>query len=92
MDSETLSQRGMEGDETGVGFSCLDEAQGTQPGSVLVYVDVADVDATIARARELGAPVYLDKTEIPAVGWMAVFGEPSSCRIGVMQPMPRALA
>ena len=45
-----------EGDETAVGFAPVDEAQGTLPGSVLVYVDVAGVDATIARARELGGP------------------------------------
>lgn len=78
-----------EGDETGIGFAPVDEAQGTLPGSVLVYVDVADVDATIAWARELGAPVYLDKTEIPTVGWMAILGGPGGSRIGVMQPMPR---
>ena len=69
--------------------NCVNEAQGTLPGSVLVYVDVADVDAIIARARELGAPVYLDKTEIPTVGWMAIFGDPGGNRIGVMQPVAR---
>jgi len=78
-----------EGDETGIGFSPIDEAQGVTPGSVLVYVDVADVDAAIAQAKELGAPVYLDKTEIPTVGWMAVFGDPGGNRIAAMQSMPR---
>ena len=78
-----------EGDETGIGFSPTDEAQGVTPGSVLVYVDVTDVDAAIARAKELGAPVYLDKTEIPTVGWMAIFGDPGGNRIAVMQSMPR---
>jgi len=77
-----------EPDETGVGFAPVSEAQGTLPGSVLVYVDVDDVDATIARAKKLGAPVILDKTEIPTVGWMAVFADPGGNRIGVMQPMP----
>jgi predicted enzyme related to lactoylglutathione lyase len=80
---------GFEGDQTGVGFSPVDEAQGVTEGSVLVYVYVADVDATIARAKELGAPIILDKTEIPTVGWMAVFGDPGGNRIGVLQPMPR---
>ena len=75
--------------ETGVGFSRIDEAQGVSAGSVLVYVDVADVDATIARAKELGAPICLDKTEIPTVGWMAILGDPGGNRIGVMQSMPR---
>lgn len=75
--------------ETGVGFSKVDEAQGVAPGSVLVYVDVADVDATIARAKKLGAPIHVDKFEIPTVGWMAVFGDPGGNRIAVMQAMPR---
>jgi predicted enzyme related to lactoylglutathione lyase len=74
--------------ETGIGFSAVNEEQGVAPGSVLVYVDVADVDATIARAKELGAAILLDKTEIPTVGWMAIFGDPGGNRIGVMQGMP----
>jgi predicted enzyme related to lactoylglutathione lyase len=74
--------------ETGIGLSSVNEEQGVVPGSVLVYVDVADVDATIARAKELGAPVFLDKTEVPTIGWMAIFGDPGGNRIGVMQRMP----
>lgn len=81
---------GFERGETGMGFSPVDETQGVMPGSVLVYVDVADVDATIARAKELGAPIYMDKFEIPTVGWMAIFGDPGGNRIGVMQSMPPA--
>jgi predicted enzyme related to lactoylglutathione lyase len=75
--------------QTGVGFTPVNEERGTLPGSVLVYVDVADIDATIAHARELGAPIYVDKMEIPTIGWMAVFGDPGGNRIGVLQPMPR---
>jgi predicted enzyme related to lactoylglutathione lyase len=76
--------------QTGVGFSPINEEQGVTPGSVLVYVSVDDVDATIARAREFGAPIFVDKMEIPTVGWMAVIGDPGGNRIGVMQPMPMA--
>jgi predicted enzyme related to lactoylglutathione lyase len=78
-----------EGDQTGVGIPPVNEEQGYAAGSVLVYVDVADVDATIARAKELGAPIFMDKMEIPTVGWMAIFGDPGGNRIAVMQPMPR---
>ena len=74
--------------ETGVGLAPVSEEQGVAPGSVLVYVDVPEVDATIARAKELGAPILVDKTEIPTVGWMAVFGDPGGNRIAVMQTMP----
>ena len=79
-----------EGNETGVGFSDVnDERHDDEAGSVLVYVDVADIDATIARAKELGAPVLMDKFKIPTVGWMAVFGDPGGNRIAAMQPVPR---
>jgi predicted enzyme related to lactoylglutathione lyase len=74
--------------DIGMGFSPIDEERGTPPGSVLVYIDVADVDATIARAKEVGGQVLMDKMEIPTVGWMAVFGDPGGNRIGVMQRMP----
>ena len=60
------------------------------PGGVLVYVDVTDIDATVARAKELGATVLMDKTEIPTVGWMAIFGDPGGNRIGAMHPMPQS--
>jgi predicted enzyme related to lactoylglutathione lyase len=78
-----------EGDETGIGFSPVDAEQGVEAGSVLVYVDVADIDVTIARAKEIGAPIFMDKYEIPTVGWMAIFGDPGGNRIAAMQRMPR---
>jgi hypothetical protein len=71
--------------DTGIGLSPVNEEQGTMPGSVLVYVDVADIDATIARAKELGAPIYMDKFEIETVGTMAIFGDPGGNRIAAMQ-------
>jgi predicted enzyme related to lactoylglutathione lyase len=75
-----------EGDTT-MAFVPVNEEQNTMPGSVLVYVDVDDVDATIARAKELGAMVIMDKMEIEGTGWMAVFGDPGGNRIAVMQRM-----
>ena len=38
--------------------------------------------------EELGAPIFLDKTEVPTIGWMAILGDPGGNRIGVMQRMP----
>ena len=82
---------GFEDRQTGVGFSPVDDERSTvEAGSVLVYVDVADIDVTIARAKELNAPILLDKTEIPTIGWMAIFGDPGGNRIGVMQGMSPA--
>lgn len=80
-----------EGDQTGVGFSPVGDPRSSAgaAGSVLVYVDVADIDATIARAKQLGAPILMDRYEIPTVGWMAIFADPGGNRIAAMQAMPR---
>lgn len=74
--------------ETGIGFRHAAEMQGLTPGSVLVYVQVDDVDAAIARAKELGAPIYKDKTQVPSGGWMAIVGDPGGNRIGLMEYVP----
>lgn len=83
---------GFEGDQTGVGFSPAGDERSSvgATGSVLVYVDVADIDASISRAKELDAPILREKMEIPTVGWMAIFGDPGGNRIAVMQRMPPA--
>ena len=80
-----------EGDTT-LAFSPVNEEQGVMPGSVLVYVDVADVDATVARAKDLGATIFMDKMEIPDVGWMTLIGDPGGNRIAAMQRMPQQAA
>ena len=74
--------------ETTLGFSSVDESQGVMPGSVLVHVDVADIDALLARAKEIGATILLDKMEIAGVGWMTIIGDPGGNRIGAMQRAP----
>ena len=78
--------------ETTLAFSPVDEEQGVMPGSILVYVDVDDIDATIARAKELGAVIFMDKMEIPDVGWMTVIGDPGGSRIAAMQRMEQPAA
>jgi predicted enzyme related to lactoylglutathione lyase len=54
----------------------------------LVRVDVAGVDASIARVKEMGAPILMDRMEISIVGWMAVSGDHGGNRIAVAQRMP----
>jgi hypothetical protein len=74
--------------ETGIGLAEVNPEMGVTPGSVTIYADVVDIDATLRRARELGAPIYMDKTEIPTVGWIAIVGDPGGNRIGLMQSLP----
>lgn len=47
-------------------------------------VAVADVDATVARARELGGVVHMGPVDLPSVGRYAVLADPTGCTLSVM--------
>jgi hypothetical protein len=52
----------------------------------LAYVTVHDVDATVARARELGATVMRPPADIPTVGRYAVLADPQGALIAPYKP------
>lgn len=57
------------------------------PGVCLTaYFHVEDVEATLAKAAELGATVLVGKTAIPNVGHFAIIADPEGITIGLMQP------
>ena len=45
--------------------------------SLLVYLATDDIDATLAQIEAHGGKTVLPKTEIPHVGWWAVFTDPT---------------
>jgi len=66
----------------GGGFTNVD-GQMTNEGDVNIYVQTDDIDATLARASELGATTLLGKTEIPGMGWFAFLRDPSGTKVGL---------
>jgi predicted enzyme related to lactoylglutathione lyase len=50
-------------------------------------VQVADVDATVAKAKSLGAQVYVQPSDIPKIGRFAVFADPQGASIAVFKPI-----
>ncbi|HWB55521.1 MAG TPA: VOC family protein [Gaiellaceae bacterium] len=57
--------------------------EGRKPG-VIVYFDVEDVDAHVARVRELGGRAD-DKVPIPGIGWMAKCFDPDGNEVRAFQ-------
>lgn len=57
--------------------------QATKPGEVIVYVSTDDIEGTLRRAEGLGAKTVTPKTEIPQMGWFAVFSDPDGRRFGL---------
>ena len=55
----------------------------------VIYVNVADIDATLKQVAELGGTVAVEKFEIaPEVGWAAFFKDPSGNIVGLHQDPP----
>jgi uncharacterized protein len=51
----------------------------------LVYIGTNDVDATTARAKELGATVFVEPTDIPGQGRFSVLQDPAGAIFGLFQ-------
>lgn len=55
-------------------------------GTVMVYVQTDDIDTTLARVEELGGQLTAPKQDIPGVGWIAFFKDPSENQLALLQP------
>ncbi len=55
------------------------------PTAWLPYVEVDNVDATVAKAKKLGAKIMRDKTPIPEMGSFAILVDPTGGAIGVWE-------
>lgn len=60
-------------------------AQGTPP-HWLGYIGTADVDATTARAQELGGTVMMPPTDIPTVGRFSILADPYGAVFAAFTP------
>ncbi|MGE5048258.1 MAG: VOC family protein [Deltaproteobacteria bacterium] len=75
------------GEGTGGGM-IKSEALAGAPPQWLAYVAVADVAASTRKAKELGAKVVMDKTEIGEIGWMSILTDPPGANFVLWQPKP----
>lgn len=77
------------GDETytliGVGGGMMKVPMPGMPSAWLAYVSVDDVAASTAKAKQLGAQVMKDVTEIPDMGSFSVLVDPTGAAIALWQ-------
>jgi len=66
----------------GGGMAAMQDA----PQGWLAYVGVDDIKAATAKAKSLGAQVFVESQEIPNVGWMTIMNDPTGSRIALFQP------
>lgn len=60
-----------------------------RPDSLLVYIGTDDIDASLAQIEAHGGKTLLPKTEIPTIGWWAVFSDPAGNRLALFTAAPR---
>jgi len=75
------------GDGVGGGFNPVQE--NNPAGTVTVYVHSDDIDASLAKAEELGGMTLVPKSEIPSVGWFGLFSDPTGNMIGLFTELPQ---
>jgi len=74
-------------DGVGGGFNPVNE---TNPaGLVTVYIGTDDITSTLAKVEKLGGKTYVPKSEIPGMGWFAIFSDPSGNKIGLYTELPK---
>ena len=62
----------------------LEEGDVSSP-NWLVYIGTKDVDATTARAKELGGTIFVEPTDIPDMGRYSVLQDPAGAAFGLFQ-------
>lgn len=59
-------------------------------GTVTVYVGTDDIEATLAKAEQLGGKTLVPKSEIPGQGWFGMFSDPTGNTIGLFTALEGA--
>lgn len=79
-------------DQPGINGGLMQRPDGAGKGSTgyLCVVSVDDIDATIAKARGMGAGEADPKRAVPGVGWSAYFYDTEGNSFGVFQDDPSA--
>jgi hypothetical protein len=61
-----------------------------QPGANdwFAYINVDDIEKSVAAAVEAGGTVMRPPFKIENTGWIAIIKDSASCMIGLLQPLP----
>lgn len=72
----------------GTGGGMMKSAEPDSPSCWLAYVHVDDAAASTEKARNLGAKICKEVTEIPGVGWFSVITDPTGASLALWQMNP----
>jgi predicted enzyme related to lactoylglutathione lyase len=73
-------------DQGSAGLLPKPDAAAGMPNAWVTYLTTDDVDAATAKARELGATVYMEGTDIANVGRIGMIADPTGAMVGLFKP------
>jgi predicted enzyme related to lactoylglutathione lyase len=59
------------------------------PSAWMAYVLVPDIKAATQKAKDLGATIVRDVTEVPGTGWLTIINDPTGAVLGLWEALPR---
>lgn len=60
----------------------------TAPARPRIYITVDSIELALARTKELGGSVVVEKTEVPGMGWFAAINDSEGSEIGLWENPP----
>jgi len=57
--------------------------------SMNIYIQVQSIEETLGKVRRAGGKIISEKTQIPNIGYWAMFLDPDEICVGIFEPLPR---
>lgn len=77
------------GEGVGGGFSPCQENM--PAGTVTIYVHTDDIEETLAKVEALGGQTVSPGFEVPGVGWIAMFRDPTGNMLALLKPATQGM-
>jgi predicted enzyme related to lactoylglutathione lyase len=82
--------KGMPSQAGGINGGMLKRPAGYEGREWVNYVNVESLEASIERAKKLGATVMKGKSPVPGMGWFAMLTDPQGNPFAIWQTDPKA--
>ncbi len=75
-------------DSVGGGFNAISDENPV--GTIMIYIHTDDLEATKAKIKVKGGKILLESYDIPDVGTMATFTDPTGNTLALLEPVPES--
>lgn len=63
----------------------MEPQKGEWPAKLSIYIEIDDIDAYTERVKRAGGKMFVEKMEVPEVGYRALFEDPNGRVLGMWE-------